>query len=88
MHNELIKDKRFALVGRGLYALAEWGYEPGTVSQIIVQIMKKENRSLSKDEIVKKVLEKRMVKENTVLINLQNRKVFEKTADGAYILKK
>jgi hypothetical protein len=25
-HNELIKDKRFVLVGRGLYALSEWGY--------------------------------------------------------------
>ena len=26
-HNELIKDSRFVLVGRGLYALTEWGYK-------------------------------------------------------------
>src|SRR3989344_1608948 len=32
VHNELIKDPRFVLVGRGLYALTEWGFEPGTVS--------------------------------------------------------
>jgi len=88
VHNELIKDKRFVLVGRGLYALAEWGYEPGTVSEIIVQIMKKENRPLGKEEIVKTVMAKRLVKENTVLINLQNRKLFDRVPDGAYILKK
>ncbi len=88
VHNELIKDKRFVLVGRGLYALAEWGYEPGTVAQTIAQILKKEGRALSKEEIVKKVLEKRMVKENTVLINLQNRKIFDRIGENAYSLKK
>lgn len=88
VHNELIKDPRFVLVGRGLYALAEWGYEPGTVSETIVQILKSENKPLSKEEIVKKVLAKRLVKENTILINLQNRKIFEKNNDGAYSLKK
>lgn len=88
VHNELIKDPRFVLVGRGLYALAEWGYEPGTVAQTITQIMQKENRPMSKEEIVKKVLEKRMVKENTVLINLQNRKIFDRVGDNAYALKK
>lgn len=88
VHNELIKDKRFVLVGRGLYALAEWGYEPGTVAETITQILKKEGRPMTKEEIVKKVLEKRMVKENTVLINLQNRKIFDRVADGAYLLKK
>lgn len=88
VHNELIKDKRFVLVGRGLYALAEWGYEPGTVFETIIQVMKKENRPLSKEEIVKKVLAKRLVKENTVLINLQNRKFFDRLSDGTYALKK
>jgi hypothetical protein len=28
VHNELIKDARFVLVGRGTYALKEWGYVP------------------------------------------------------------
>lgn len=88
VHNELIKDKRFVLVGRGLYALAEWGYDPGTVAQTIVQIMKKENRPLTKEEIVKMVLGKRLVKENTVLINLQNRKLFDRAGKGTYTLKK
>ena len=37
-HNELIKDKRFVLVGRGLYALAEWGYISGVVKDVIKKI--------------------------------------------------
>ena len=35
IHNELIKDKRFVLIGRGIYALDNWGYSKGTVSDII-----------------------------------------------------
>ncbi len=88
VHNELIKDKRFVLVGRGLYALSEWGYEPGTVAQTITQIMKKAGRPLSKDEIVKQVMTKRLVKENTILINLQNKKLFERAGEGQYALKR
>lgn len=87
VHNELIKDKRFVLVGRGLYALAEWGYEPGTVAEIIKNILKKEG-PLKKEEILKKVTERRMVKENTILINLQNRKLFERNSQGQYSFKK
>ena len=87
VHNELIKDPRFVLVGRGLYALSEWGYQPGTVAEIIKQVLE-ENGFLTKEEIVKKVLEKRIVKANTVLINLQNKKVFERDSQGKYSLKK
>lgn len=87
VHNELIKDLRFVLVGRGLYALSEWGYQPGTVAEIIKQVLR-ENGPLAKEEIVKKVLEKRLVKENTVLINLQNKKVFKRDSQGKYSLKK
>ncbi len=87
VHNELIKDKRFVLVGRGLYALTDWGYEPGTVAEIIKSILQK-NGPLGKEEILKKVLEKRLVKENTVLINLQNRKLFERDSQGCYSAKK
>src|SRR5579884_1763442 len=39
IHNELIKDKRFVLVGRGIYALKEWGYKKGTVSDIITEVL-------------------------------------------------
>ena len=86
VHNELIKDKRFVLVGRGLYALSEWGYQPGTVSEIISQVLKQEG-PLTKEEIAKKVLAKRLVKENTILINLQNRKLFERDNTGRYLVR-
>jgi len=84
-HNELIKDKRFVLVGRGLYALAEWGYQGGVVRDVIREILKK-NGPLTKDEIIKKVLKERYVKENTIAVNLQNPANFKKTKDGRYAL--
>ena len=82
VHNELIKDPRFVLVGRGLYALKEWGYEPGTVADVVVSVMKQSGKSLLKHEIIKRVLEKRRVKENTILLNLQNKKRFKKIGEG------
>jgi len=82
VHNELIKDSRFVLVGRGMYGLREWGYEPGTVRDIIMRMLRKD--SLTKEEIVDKVLDKRQVKANTILINLQNKKFFKKLSDGRY----
>lgn len=82
VHNELIKDARFVLVGRGTYGLAEWGYEPGTVRDIITRVLN--GSVLGKDQIVQQVLEKRKVKANTVLINLQNKKFFKKLPDGTY----
>jgi len=82
VHNELIKDGRFVLVGRGLYALREWGYEPGTVADVIVSVLKETGGPLGKTDVIKKVLEKRRVKENTIFLNLQNKKRFKKTAGG------
>ncbi|MCK4386688.1 MAG: hypothetical protein KAV41_01220 [Candidatus Pacebacteria bacterium] len=82
-HNELIKDERFVLVGRGLYALTEWGYSQGVVREVIRDILKKKG-FLSKEEIIKQVLKERYVKENTVLVNLQNSNFFKKKADGTY----
>lgn len=87
VHNELIKDERFVLVGRGIYGLAEWGYRAGTVKDVLVDILKESNRALSKEELVAKVLASRYVKENTVLLNLQDSKVFAKKGDGTYILR-
>lgn len=84
-HNELIKDKRFVLVGRGLYALTDWGYSNGVVRDVIREILEKEG-PLNKDEIIEKVLKERYVKENTVLVNLQNNKVFKKGSDNNYTL--
>lgn len=85
VHNELIKDPRFILVGRGLYALKEWGYVPGTVEEIISMILEKTGKPLSKEEIIEKVLEQRKVKENTILINLNK---FPRTPDGRYTIEK
>lgn len=86
VHNELIKDPRFVLVGRGTYALSDWGYEPGTVRDVLVSVLKNAGRGLTKDEVVKTVQSKRLVKENTILLNLQNRKVFKKTSDQRFML--
>jgi len=85
VHNELIKDSRFVLVGRGLYALAEWGYKYGTVRDIIKIILETEGPA-SKDEIIKKVLKERYVKENTILVNLQNRDYFKRNKQGKYLI--
>jgi hypothetical protein len=82
VHNELIKDNRFVLVGRGLYALKEWGYEPGTVRDILVSIFKKGGKPLSKEEVIKMVLEKRFVKPPTILLNLQDRSLFRRVDDN------
>jgi len=82
-HNELIKDPRFVLVGRGLYALAEWGYMSGVVKDVIKKILEKEG-PLSREEVIKKVLKERYVKENTIMVNLQNPKYFKKGKDGRY----
>ena len=79
IHNELIKDQRFVLIGRGIYALDSWGYEKGTVSDIITRILKEAgSEGLSRKEIVKQVLRRRKVKETTVLLNLQNKQLFKR----------
>lgn len=87
VHNELIKDNRFVLIGRGLYALREWGYEPGFVKDIIYKVLKESERPLTKEEILKKVLKQRQVKENTILLNLQNKNFFLKNSEGKYNIK-
>lgn len=86
IHNELIKDSRFVLIGRGIYALSNWGYKKGTISDIIRSILEKSNEPLSREEIVKQVLKMRKVKETTVLLNLQNKKLFKKVDKNLYTL--
>jgi len=82
-HNELIKDPRFVLVGRGLYALKEWGYSVGVVRDVIREILQK-NGPLSKEAVLEKVMKERYVKPNTVMVNLQNPKFFKKNKQGLY----
>ena len=82
-HNELIKDSRFVLVGRGMYALSEWGYKTGIARDVIKDILKKEG-PLSKEDVVEKVMKERYFKKNTILVNLQNPKFFKKNKTGLY----
>ena len=84
-HNELIKDSRFVLVGRGMYALAEWGYKAGIARDVIKDILKREG-PLSKEDIVEKVMKERYFKKNTILVNIQNPKYFKKNKAGLYTL--
>lgn len=86
-HNELIKDPRFVLVGRGYYALSEWGYKPGVVRDVIKEILVKEG-PLTKEEVVDRVLKERFLKKNTILVNLQNAKYFTKLDNGTYTVAK
>lgn len=86
IHNELIKDPRFVLIGRGIYALSSWGYKKGTISDIIKLILEKSDKPMTREEIVKQVLKVRKVKETTILLNLQNKKLFKKVDKNLYTL--
>lgn len=86
IHNELIKDKRFVLIGRGIYALQEWGYKKGTVSDMIAEVLEESGEPLHRDEIVKRVLKHRHVKETTILLNLQSKSQFRRVAKATYTL--
>jgi len=87
IHNELIKDERFVLIGKGTYALREWGYKPGLIKDIIVDILKSANQPLTKEEIIQEMISQRQVKENTILINLHNKDLFVKDEEGRYRIK-
>jgi Holliday junction resolvasome RuvABC DNA-binding subunit len=85
IHNELIKDSRFILVGRGLYGLVDWGYKAGTLSDIITDILKHE-QPLHREEIIRRVLKQRHIREATVLLALQNNKNFKRVSKSQYTL--
>jgi Holliday junction resolvasome RuvABC DNA-binding subunit len=85
IHNELIKDSRFILVGRGLYGLVDWGYKAGTLSDIITGILKQE-QPLHREEIIRRVLKQRHIREATILLALQNNKAFKRVSKSQYEL--
>lgn len=87
VHNELIKDQRFVLVGRGLYGLAEWGYIPGTVADVLASLLEQSKEGLTREELIEQVLAQRHVKKNTILLGLQNEKRFVRTAANRYVLR-
>jgi hypothetical protein len=84
-HNELIKDDRFVLVGRGLYALTEWGYSAGVVKDVLRDILETHG-PLTREEIIDKVRKERYVKDNTIVVNLQDPNLFKRTSSGTYSL--
>jgi len=83
VHNELIKDNRFVLVGRGMYALGEYGYEPGTAKTVIKRVLQKHG-PLKPNDVISHVKKERLFKPNTVLINLQDKNWFKRLPDGRY----
>ncbi len=85
VHNELILDSRFVLVGRGIYALSEWGYKPGAVADVIVEIIKQKG-PLTRDEVVTEVLSRRVVQAGTIHLALTNKKIFIRNEQGKYTL--
>ena len=86
VHNELIKDQRFILIGRGIYALSEWGYKSGVVADVISEILKQTGQPMSREKIIEEVLKRRIVKKNTILVGLSNKKFFKKVGKNAYYL--
>ena len=88
VHNELIKDDRFILVGRGIYALNDWGFPEGTVKEVIFAFLDKQTGPLDRKLIIEYVLSKKRVKETTIKVTLADRNMFHKTDDGKFMLKK
>ncbi|MEK9160263.1 MAG: sigma factor-like helix-turn-helix DNA-binding protein [Patescibacteria group bacterium] len=85
VHNELIRYPQFVLVGRGLYALKEWGFEDGTVTDIIESLLSKKS-PLTKQDIIKGVLKQRRVKKGTISLNLQKNPQFVRVGRAVYAL--
>ncbi len=88
VHNELVKNKRFVLVGRGIYGLSDWGLKSGTVAEIIEKVLLEKGKPLSKDEIIEEVLKLRQVNHNTIILNLQEKPQFVRVKRSIYTLKK
>jgi len=88
VRNILTAENRYVLVGRGIYALGEWGAEEGTVSELIERILQRVDGPVSRDDIVDEVLTQRMVKRQTVLIALNDTDKFVKVGSDSYGLKK
>jgi len=78
VHNELISDDRFVLVGRGIYALKEWGFKKGTVLDLLKKILKKEKSGLNQEKICQQILKKRLISKNTIIMNLHSSNIFVK----------
>lgn len=86
VHNELILNDHYVLVGRGIYALKEWGYQQGVVADVIVSILQEHDKPMSREQLVDAILKQRLVKRNTIHLALTDKKRFTRLADGRYTL--
>jgi hypothetical protein len=87
VHNELIADLRFVLIGKGIYALTEWGYKPGTVAEVLKDILKQFKKGIEQEKLIQEVLKVRQISRNTVVMNLQTQPQFTKDEVGCWYLK-
>jgi len=81
VHNELILDDKYILIGRGIYALKEWGYQNGTVVDVVTQVLLEHGQPMTKEEIIESVLSKRLVKSATINLALMNRRKFNRESN-------
>ncbi len=70
VHNELIRDDNFVLVGRGVYTINTDNYVNGTVKDVIENVLQNSDEPLSSQEVIDRVLEMRSVKPSTIKVNL------------------
>jgi predicted Zn-ribbon and HTH transcriptional regulator len=84
IHNELIRHEDFVLVGRGLYALKEWGIPAGTVCDLIRDVLLEKGEPMKRMEIIHEVLQKRDIREGTVSLNLQKHDFFKRVGRAVY----
>ena len=87
VHNELIKDHRFVLVGRGMYGLKEWGYLAGTVKEVMVKILRGNGKTMPLAELIEKVFEEREVKRTTIMLSLQDSNFFRRLGKDITLVK-
>jgi hypothetical protein len=87
VHNELILNDQYVLVGRGIYALKEWGYKKGTVIDVIENVLSEAGKPMTKDDIVEEVLRRRIVRKSTIYLSLLNKHKFKKVGFNMYDLK-
>lgn len=84
VHNELILNEQYVLIGRGIYALKEWGYHPGVVADVLTEILRSSTKPMNRNDLVDAVLKQRVVKRNTVYLALTDKMRFTKNPDGTY----
>ncbi len=88
VHNELIRDSRFVLIGRGIYALKEKGYKPGKIIDVIKDVLQEAGKPMKLEDIIKEVQKRRIAKDNTIILNLNNKQYFKKLPNKYYTLVK